>query len=67
MQQISEVGYMRIGQVLALCPVGKSTLWLWCREGKFPAPVKLGPRTTAWSRSSVMQWLRERGVAEEAA
>lgn len=33
----------------ARVPVGKSTWWQWVRDGKAPAPVKLGPRTTAWN------------------
>jgi predicted DNA-binding transcriptional regulator AlpA len=41
-------GYARLAQVLAVFPVSKSTWWAGCRAGKFPAPVKLGPRTTAW-------------------
>jgi len=39
---------MRLPQVLALFPVGKSTWWAGVKEGRFPKPVKLGPRTTAW-------------------
>jgi prophage regulatory protein len=42
------VGYVRLPQILAVYPIGKSTWWLGVKEGKFPKPVKLGPRTTAW-------------------
>ena len=41
-------GYARLAQVLAVIPVSKSTWWAGCKSGKFPAPIKLGPRTTAW-------------------
>lgn len=34
--------------VPAMIPVGRSTWWQWVRDDKAPAPVKLGPRTTAW-------------------
>lgn len=44
----SNFGFMRLPQVLALFPVGKSTWWAGVKEGRFPKPVKLGPRTTAW-------------------
>jgi len=41
-------GYVRLPTILAVFPVGKSTWWLGVRNGRFPPPVKLGPRTTAW-------------------
>lgn len=34
-------------------PVAKSTWWKGVKEGRYPAPVKLGPRTTAWRESEV--------------
>ena len=48
---------LRLPQVLARVPVGRSTLWLWVREGRFPKPIKLGPMTTAWRRSDVAAWI----------
>lgn len=41
-------GYVRVSQILQLIPIGRSTWWRGVKEGRFPAPVKLGPRTTAW-------------------
>lgn len=41
-------GYARLPQVLAVIPVCKSTWWSGIRAGKYPKPVKLGPRTTVW-------------------
>lgn len=51
MQQKStlpETGFIRLPQVLAFIPVSKSTWWDGIKTGRFPKPVKLGPRTTAW-------------------
>lgn len=28
--------------------IGRSTLWSWVAQKKFPAPVRIGPRTTRW-------------------
>ena len=39
--------------ILPLIPIGKSTWWQWVRDGKAPAPVKLGPHTTAWKSSDI--------------
>lgn len=46
---LPETGYIRLPVVLAVFPVGKSTWWAGVKSGRFPAPVKLGPRTTAWN------------------
>lgn len=56
---------LRLSDVLAPdgpIPVSKSTWWQGVKDGRFPAPVKLGPRTTAW-RASEIAALVERGVA----
>ncbi|MER2539913.1 MAG: AlpA family phage regulatory protein [Azonexus sp.] len=41
-------GYARLPHVLAAIPVSRATWWAGCKSGKFPKPVKLGPRTTVW-------------------
>lgn len=56
--------FLRLPQVLARVPVGRSTLWNWVRTGRFCKPVKLGPMTTAWRKSDVDAWAAAQGVAE---
>lgn len=34
--------------VAAVIPVSKSKWWAGVQSGRYPAPVKLGPKTTAW-------------------
>lgn len=46
--QIPEIGFLRIKQILEIFPIGKSTWWQGVKDGRFPKPVKLGERTTAW-------------------
>jgi prophage regulatory protein len=41
-------GFVRLATVLTVIPVSKSTWWQGIREGRFPQPVKLGRRITAW-------------------
>lgn len=58
MATIPEAGFLRLAQILgnknsnpsipALIPICKSTWWQGIKSGRFPKPVKLGPRTTAW-------------------
>ncbi len=45
---LPEVGFVRLPQILAVFPVGRSTWWAGVKAGRFPQPVKLGPRVTAW-------------------
>ena len=45
---LPETGFLRLPQVLAVFPIGRSSWWAGVRSGKYPAPFKLGPRTTAW-------------------
>jgi len=58
MHQIPRTGFARLPQIIgnpkaeppipALIPVCKSTWWAGVKAGRFPQPVKLGPKTTVW-------------------
>ncbi|HOY87909.1 MAG TPA: hypothetical protein PLJ94_07790 [Methylotenera sp.] len=39
--------------IQAIIPVSKSTWWAGVKSGKFPAPQKLGLRTTVWLSTDV--------------
>lgn len=48
---LPKIGFVRLSQIIGPegpIPVGKSTWWEGVRSGRFPQPVKLGPRITAW-------------------
>jgi predicted DNA-binding transcriptional regulator AlpA len=66
MQQNSKalpaVGFVRLPQVLAPngpIPVGRSTWWAGVKSGRFPKPVKLGPRTTAWKVEDIRALIQQ--------
>ena len=50
----------RIEHVLTVVPIGRSTVWLWARQGRFPQPFKFGS-ITLWKREDVLAWLRRTG------
>jgi prophage regulatory protein len=50
--------------VPGLLPIGKSQFWAGVRSGKYPAPIKLGPRTTCWKLSDILL-IVEQGVSEK--
>ena len=48
---LPESGFVRLPRIIAPhgpIPVGKSTWWAGVRTGRFPKPVKIGAKTTAW-------------------
>lgn len=50
---ISENSFLRLPQVLAIIPISKSAWWAGCKTGRYPKPVKLSPRTTAWRGADI--------------
>ncbi len=69
MSELPATGYLRLSQIIgkpdakppvpAIFPVGKSTWWAGVRSGRYPASVKLGPRTTAWKVEAIRKLLAE--------
>ena len=60
-EQLPLTGFMRLPQILQLIPVSKSTWWQGCREGRFPKPIKLGPKTTAWRVEDIVALIERIG------
>ena len=54
---IPTYGFLRLPQVLALIPISKSAWWEGCKTGRFPKPVKLGPRTTVWRAEDITAFI----------
>lgn len=58
MSKLPETGFLRLPQIIGdpkaeppippIIPVKKSCWWDGVKSGRFPKPVKLGPRVTAW-------------------
>lgn len=45
--------FLRLNQVLEIIPISKSGWWQGCKSGKYPKPIKLGPRITVWKASDI--------------
>ena len=52
-KELPIIGFLRLPQILEIIPVSKSTWWQGCKDGRFPKPVKLGPKTTAWRAEDI--------------
>ena len=66
-QQLSipTYGFLRLPQILAIIPISKSAWWEGCRTGRFPRPVKLGPRTTVWKAEEIRAFIENSGIRQE--
>ena len=50
---IPETGFVRLAQVLEVIPIGKSCWWQGVKSGRYPKPVKLSARCTAWKAEDI--------------
>lgn len=67
MSQLPQTGFLRLPQIIgnpkatppipAIIPVKKSSWWQGVKTGRFPKPVKLGPRTTAWRCEDIRKYI----------
>jgi len=58
-------GLVRLKQILGPLgpiPVSRSTWWAGVRDGRYPKPLKIGPRSTAWRVEDIRR-LIEQGAA----
>ena len=71
MRQLPESGFLRQRQILGdpkanppiapIIPISPSRWWAGIRAGRYPQPVRLGPRTTAWRASDIRALLKQLG------
>lgn len=50
---LSEAHFLRLAQILKIIPISKTTWWNGVKSGRFPKPVKLGGRITAWKTEDI--------------
>ena len=60
-------GFLRLPEVLRLYPVSRSTWWAGVRAGRYPQPVKLGERCTAWRAVDIIDLIERTASAKAAA
>ena len=72
MHQLPESGFLRLRQIIgnakakppipAIIPVSKSTWWAGVKTGRYPRPVKISERSTAWRAEDIRAFI-ERAAA----
>ncbi|MCP9221407.1 AlpA family transcriptional regulator [Erythrobacter sp. LQ02-29] len=48
---------IRLPEVQHRVGLGRSTIYRWMSEGKFPKPVQLGGYAVAWAEDEVEAWI----------
>jgi predicted DNA-binding transcriptional regulator AlpA len=69
MHTLSNTGFLRLRQVIGdpkkvpplagIFPVGRSTWFAGIKAGRYPAPVRLSPRITAWRVEDIQKLIQE--------
>lgn len=52
-EELPQIGLLRVKQVLRFVPVSRSNWWQGVKEGRFPQPLKLSQRVTVWKASDI--------------
>lgn len=73
MNNLPTTGFLRLHQIIgdkrveppttAIIPVSKSTWWAGVASGRYPQPVKIGSRCTAWRVEDIRSFIEKGGVA----
>ena len=56
---------LRGRDILVLLGISKATLHRWRGAGRFPKPIRLGPRMLAWRRVDLEAWIDDLPVSQE--
>ncbi len=59
--ELPKEGYVRCTAVLTVFPVGKTVWWEGVKSGRYPKPVKLSARCTAWKAEDIRELIEKIG------
>jgi len=60
MQQITNEQFIRMRELLQRVGLSRSTVYRLTDAGRFPSPIKLSERASAWRLREVEAWAAER-------
>ncbi len=71
---LPETGFVRLQSIIgdpkrnppvpAIIPVSKSTWWAGVKSGRFPEPIKLGPRITVWRVEDIREFIENNSASQ---
>lgn len=51
---------IRLPEVISRTGMSRSTIYLRLKQGNFPQPVEIGPRSIAWYSDEITDWIESR-------
>ncbi|MGI9568248.1 MAG: AlpA family transcriptional regulator [Desulfobulbia bacterium] len=57
--QCLHIKLLRLPQVVEKIGLKRSQIYLLMGEGRFPKPLRLGPRAVAWRLDEIDEWIRQ--------
>lgn len=61
---LPETGLKRASEILPFLPFGKTTLWKWSKDGRFPKPIRIGA-ITCWRCEDIHAWFLAQAKNDE--
>ena len=58
--------FLKIRDVMAATGLGRSSIYAFVRSKDFPAPIKIGPRASAWASDEIAIWMEQRKAQRDA-
>lgn len=58
--------FIRLKEVMHVTGLGRSSIYNYMAEGRFPKTVSLGGRAVAWVESDIILWMAEKVAARTA-
>lgn len=60
-QKLQPERIVRMDELLRRLQISRATVYRWTDEGKFPRPMRLGPRAMGWKESVLSEWIENLG------
>ena len=55
---------LSLREIATLLGISQRTIRRWSKSGKFPRPVRLGPKLLRWDKAKFKSWCKEQRTPE---
>ena len=57
---ITEQQFIRLGEVIRITSLSKTSIYRLISEGTFPKQIQVGKRSVVWVRSDINNWINQK-------
>ena len=57
---ITEQQFIRLGEVIQITSLSKTSIYRLISEGTFPKQIQVGKRSVVWVRSDINNWINQK-------